>query len=394
VTPSARPGSSRDDASASRTPDTALAFALFCRVVDNFGDAGVCWRLARQLAGEHASTVDLWIDRPDTLASIEPRIAAAGPGSLDGVRVHHWVGEPDAPDAQVVVSAFGCELPGPLRARLAGGARRPLWVNLEYLSAEPWVDGCHGLVSVRPADGAREHFFYPGFTAATGGLLRERGLLARRDAFVDGGQAPRWLAARGLAPQPGERLLSLFCYPQAPVAALIQALQASPSHWRVLVPAGIAERAVADFLGAPLPVGEACRRGRLSLQRFALLPQDDFDRLLWSCELNFVRGEDSWIRAHWAGRAFVWQPYPQAGATHMVKLEAFLSRVRAAGALPEPAVALMRAWSGDGDLGRHWPAFEQELAATGAAQRRWAAGLAQQPDLAEALMRFCATRLG
>ena len=35
---------------------------VFCRVVDNYGDAAVCWRLARQLADEHGARVRLWID--------------------------------------------------------------------------------------------------------------------------------------------------------------------------------------------------------------------------------------------------------------------------------------------------------------------------------------------
>src|SRR5690606_30448293 len=94
------------------------------------------------------------------------------------VRVEPWPDSappatpaPGRPD--VVLSAFGCEPPGWIRSMLAGGPARPLWIHLEYLSAEPWVDGCHGLSSLKP-DGAVEHFFYPGFTPATGGLLRER----------------------------------------------------------------------------------------------------------------------------------------------------------------------------------------------------------------------------
>jgi uncharacterized repeat protein (TIGR03837 family) len=375
----------------------APRFAIFCRVVDNYGDAGVCWRLARQLAREDlASAVALWIDRPDTLAAIEPRVAAAAgtPIHVDGVRVQRWQGEPDVPPAEVVLTAFGCEPPAPVRARLAGGAGSPLWVNLEYLSAEPWVDGCHGLVSVRPSDGAREHFFYPGFTAATGGLLRERGLLASRDAFFAADAAPGWLAAHGLAAEPGEGLVSLFCYPQAPAAALLRALAASARRWRVLVPAGIAERAVEDFLGAPLATGETVRRGALTLRRFALLPQDDYDRLLWSCDLNFVRGEDSWIRAHWAGRPFVWQPYFQDDGAHLAKLEAFLGRVRADAALPDAAAALMRAWAGGrGPIAQAWTGFEAELPAIARAQARWAAGLAARPDLGAALAAFCRARL-
>ncbi|HET9045379.1 MAG TPA: elongation factor P maturation arginine rhamnosyltransferase EarP, partial [Casimicrobiaceae bacterium] len=40
----------------------AQRWDVFCKVVDNFGDAGVCWRLARQLVAEHDLAVTLWID--------------------------------------------------------------------------------------------------------------------------------------------------------------------------------------------------------------------------------------------------------------------------------------------------------------------------------------------
>jgi hypothetical protein len=65
-----------------------LRFEIFCRVVDNFGDAGVCWRVARQLAREHGFAVRLWIDRVETLAAFEPRAAAGA--VVDGVRIAPW----------------------------------------------------------------------------------------------------------------------------------------------------------------------------------------------------------------------------------------------------------------------------------------------------------------
>jgi uncharacterized repeat protein (TIGR03837 family) len=59
---------------------------------------------------------------------------------------------------------------------------------------------------------------------------------------------------------------------------------------------------------------------------YPFLNHDDFDDLLWSCDLNFVRGEDSWIRAIWAGKPFIWQPYIQENNIHLIKLKAFLKR--------------------------------------------------------------------
>jgi uncharacterized repeat protein (TIGR03837 family) len=158
---------------------------IFGKVVDNFGDAGVGWRLARQLASEHAQDVTLWQDDLATLARIAPGVDPhKDVQSAAGVTVRRW-NEPlaDPRPADVVVEAFGCGLPPAYVAAMARARPAPAWLILEYLSAETWVDGAHGLTSPHPQFSLPRRFFFPGFTAKTGGLIRERGLLDARDAF-------------------------------------------------------------------------------------------------------------------------------------------------------------------------------------------------------------------
>ncbi|HYF59804.1 MAG TPA: elongation factor P maturation arginine rhamnosyltransferase EarP, partial [Burkholderiaceae bacterium] len=217
-----------------RTSPPPRRWDLFCRVVDNLGDAAVTWRIARQLAGEHGVAPRLWIDAPEALARLVP---GAAPGlEVDGVRIERW--DPDAPGlarpapaevADVVVAAFGCDPPEGYRAAMR--TRRPVWLNLEYLSAERWIDDHHGLPSPKP-DGLVEHFFFPGFGEATGGLPREADLFARRAAFLaDPAARAAFLASIGVEAVPGERLASVFCYPGSPVGALADALAAR--GWRL-----------------------------------------------------------------------------------------------------------------------------------------------------------------
>lgn len=195
-----------------------LRWDVFCRVVDNYGDAGFCWRLARQLVREHGQQVRLWIDDLPTLGALLPDAAA---GTVrDGVRIEAWqeadprlAAPPAEAVADVVIGALGCTLPEGYRAAM--GVRRPVWIDLEYLSAEGWVRTHHGLPSPKP-DGLVEHFFFPGFDASTGGLLRETDLLARHDAFDDAARSA-FLASLGVAPRPGEPIASLFCYPDAQI---------------------------------------------------------------------------------------------------------------------------------------------------------------------------------
>lgn len=355
-----------------------MRWDLFCQVIDNHGDAGVCWRLARELA-ERGDTVRLWIDDPAPLAWMAP---AGHPG----VAVHPWHADfPEVKPGDAVIEAFGCNPPDSYLAALARATadrgRQPAWLNLEYLSAEPYVARCHGLpspVSVGPAAGLQRHFFYPGFSARTGGLLRESGLADRQAAF----DAAAWRRAQGIEAN-GRRLVSLFCYEPPALALALAQLAASAAATTLLVTAGraaAATRVAVQALDRGQPGWNA--RGQLRLHPLPLLSQAGYDELLWACDLNFVRGEDSAVRALLAGRPFVWQLYPQADGAHLPKLEAFL------GWLQPPAdwAAFHRAWNAPGPC--ELPAIDVAAWAPAAARAReqaWAL-----PELAAGLRAFAA----
>lgn len=385
---------------------------ILCKVVDNFGDAGVCWRLARSLAAAGDFEPTLVIDQPATLAAIEPRLAQQRAGGrapqdmqIDGVRIIERASVERAPAdglPAVITSAFGCEPPAWLRARLAGGPRRPLWLQLEYLSAEDWIEDVHGLVSIKPADAAREHFLYPGFTERTAGLLREPGLLERRDEFRAADGPATLLARLHATPAPGQRVVSLFCYASAPLAPWFSALAAGAAPTLVCVAGGSAEGALEAVLGRTLPVGQRAGVGQVEFVRLPMLDQAGYDQLLWSCAFNAVRGEDSWLRAHWAGVPFVWQAYPQADGAHLIKLDAFLRKMRLGAPESDPehqAIhALMHAWNGDPTyaIASAWRAFETRLEASDelpARYRSWVASLEGQTSLTERLTQYCLDRL-
>ncbi|MBV8034897.1 elongation factor P maturation arginine rhamnosyltransferase EarP [Roseateles sp.] len=330
---------------------------IFCRVIDNHGDLGVCWRLARDLAAR-GHMARLWVDDAAALAWMAPDRPA-------GIALHTWPeGDVAAQPGDVVIEAFGCELPPAFIARMAARTPPPRWVNLEYLSAEDYVERSHGLASPQfhgPGAGLSKRFFYPGFTRRTGGLLREPGLLEA----IGGFDGPAWLARRGWAPHPGERVVSLFAYANPALPALLDALAGQPTL----------------LLACPGPL-QALVTARPGLRTVALpyLPQDDYDRLLWACDLNFVRGEDSFVRAQWAGKPLVWHIYPQHDEAHRAKLEAFMSRA----ALPEAWRAVWRGWNGFTPL----PATLDGLAAASAHAPAWRAQLTAQPDLLTQLQSF------
>lgn len=322
----------------------ATTLTLFCQVVDNFGDIGICWRLARQLTQEHGLAVTLWVDDLASFQRICPTLQCQlSQQQVEGVAVRYWDRDPaaglfftPAEVGDIVVEFFGCALPPGFLEAMAARAQPPVWLNLEGLSAEDWVESCHGLAS--PARlGLSRYFYFPGFTQQTGGLLRESALLAQRDQFqADRVAQTAFLAELGLsADEIAATKISLFCYPSAPVSALFDIWQASTVPLTCLVPEGVASAAVSAFFGPavltpfvaqPVPAGAVCSRGGLTVRVLPFVAQPAYDQLLWACDLNFVRGEDSFVRAQWAGRPFVWQLYEQDENLHHVKLQAFLAR--------------------------------------------------------------------
>jgi uncharacterized repeat protein (TIGR03837 family) len=354
---------------------------LFCRVVDNYGDAGVCWRLARQLAREYDWEVRLWIDDPTPLAGLRPGIDPARDGQeIDGVVVRHWTQHfPALKPGQVVIEAFACELPPSFVAAMALQVRPPVWVNLEYLSAEDWVAGCHGLPSPHASHPLQKYFFFPGFAPGTGGLLRERNLKF------------------GLQTPSSEQDLSvsLFCYENPALPRLLDCWSSGPDPLNCLVADGLARRQAELWLGEGLPVGSEATRGNLRICAVPFVSQDDYDARLATCHLNFVRGEDSFVRAQWAERPFVWQIYPQDADVHHAKLDAFLARY-AAGLEQEVTKALTtfwHAWNGRGDVAAAWPAFRGVLPGLTLHAPAWAEAASQPGDLAQNLVRFSLDRL-
>jgi len=355
---------------------------IFCRVIDNHGDLGVCWRLARQLA-ETGHSVRLWIDRPEDLRWMAPQ-------GHPRVEVHGWDDVRYGPPGEVVIEAFGCELPSAVQAAIAQTAQstgaQPVWINLEYLSAEAYVARQHRLPSPvlsGAAKGCTKWFFFPGFTPDTGGLLREPDLPARQARF----QPDAWLAQLGLPLRAQAHLISLFCYEPAGLPAFWQQLGQAHRPVDLLVTPG---RATAAIEAVCRTHGEPDANAALRVHHLPWLPQPDFDHLLWSCDLNLVRGEDSLVRALWAGQAFVWQIYPQDDDAHHAKLTAFLDQLQAPATLRQAHAT----WNGldgatlpaliDPTLWTDWATHLRQARA-----RLW-----QQTDLATQLIDFCAERAG
>jgi uncharacterized repeat protein (TIGR03837 family) len=309
------------------------------------------------------------------------------PQACPGVEVRAWTSPLQlrgVAAGDVLVEAFGCDVAPEFIAihaqQVKAEGAKPAWINLEYLSAEAYVERSHGLpspVMSGPGTGLTRHFFYPGFTPRTGGLLREPDLMQRQARF----DRAAWLRENGIDWRSGEQRVSLLCYEPHALPRLLEQLASQPSPTRLLVTAGRAAAAVQaalQNLDRAQPLWDEL--GSLSISYLPLLDQIDFDHLLWSCDLNFVRGEDSLVRALWAGKPLVWQIYPQHDDAHHSKLEAFLDMIEA----PPSLRQFHRSWNdvGQGPLG------PMELQAWGDSIQSTRERLLQQRDLVSQLLEF------
>jgi uncharacterized repeat protein (TIGR03837 family) len=378
---------------------------VFCRVVDNFGDAAVCWRLACGLAAlPSRPRVRLWIDEPQVLHALVPPIDPnVAQQTHAGVEVWRLVEEPyfGAP-ADVAVDGFGGGLPEVYAHAMVERVPRSLWIVLEYLSAEAWVASHHRLPSPHPHLPLQRYFFFPGVAPGTGGLLREAGLTARRQAFVaDPQQSGAFWHDAGFAAPPGDAaVVSLFGYENAPLAKLVEGWAAGSEAVVAGAPPSRLAAELASLVGARGAPGDAHRFGSLEVRFMPFLAQDRYDQLLWLSDWNFVRGEDSFVRAQWAERPFLWHIYPQAEGAHLAKLEAFLD-LYCTGLEPAMAGALrslFRAWNrapsySPGDVVGAWRALSSGREELRRHARSWAGYAAQAGDLAMNLATFCTKRL-
>lgn len=364
---------------------------IFCHVVDNFGDIGVCWRLARQLAEEYSFHVRLWVDDLSALAKLYPPLVESAVRQQVGeIEVCHWQSNFPAVDiADVVIEAFACELPASYVAGMQRRSTEPIWINLEYLSAESWVEDCHQLPSVSARSSLKKYFYFPGFTPNTGGLLRERNLLETRHAFDASAAGAFWkrLGITSTA-QSDELRVSLFCYENPSLPRLLECWADGPTEIRLLATPGAATRQVAEYLGEQLTVGASRQHRSLTVQAVPFLSHGDYDRLLWACDLNFVRGEDSFVRAQWAERPFVWQIYPQSENTHLAKLDAFLNLYLDGFSQPVDVRTFWNAWNCGGDIASAWQGFAEQRGSLEQHGKEWSRRLDRWGNLADNLVRF------
>lgn len=316
------------------------ALDIFCTIVDNYGDGGFSYRLARSYKKRHPErTVRLFVDQPEALQHM--RLAD------DRVEIVSQAVVP-AVMAPLVVETFGCTVPDPYLEKIKKETK--LWINIEYLSAEPWTANVHGKESPQGIPGLKKIFYMPGFSANTGGILTD---------FVS--------SATNTA-----NTVSVFTYRQD-FSALLNNLP--PSTLLIF------DTYAQDILRT--------QQNKFPQHTFIMQPfvsQDAYDTILAGSTLNLVRGEESLVRAILAGKPFLWQAYPQDNNHQLVKTAAFLELFKphfSDARIFEAYRTLTQAWNGDSAAISvdNWPIFLENLPSVTLATRAFGRYLRQNCDM-------------
>lgn len=279
---------------------------IFCDVIDNFGDAGFCLRLSRDLCKFY--NVTLFCNNLAVLKKITNKEDL----SSSKLQIYSW---PDSNDyyqvPNIVIEAFSCRVPACLINEYKKNP--PLIIELEYLTAEPFADSCHGLASF--SDGLPRYFFFPGFTHKTGGLIFEKDFIesANKSSIFNSSSTKK---------------LTLFSYHEANHYSLIKALNKSKFNFEISLFEGLQLDAINKLLNTNLRIGDSLTLDNLKFKVIQMVSQKEYDKLLINSDLNLVRGEDSVVRAMFAGKPFLWNIYPQKENAHKLKLEALFSRMK------------------------------------------------------------------
>ncbi len=364
------------------------SYDIFCKLVDNYGDIGVCWRLAKQLYDEHDIEVQLYVDNLTAAKQLIPKLDDGKKTQvIDGISINRFDINTEFQEiAGVVIEAFACGLPKHYQESMQATS---IWVNLEYLSAEPWVADFHAKHSKFSHTNFVRHFFFPGFQAQTGGLLREQDLIVSRDAFAKEHQKLSFLNKFDIVDDDSLKV-SLFSYQHASIGALFDDIANGTHQVTVFAPMNPHLQTCAPFLNkASFEVGERLFKGKLILQILPFMSQIEYDQLLWFCDVNFVRGEDSWVRAIWSGKPFIWQPYVQVENVHLNKLNAFIDFYYDQFDDKSVVSDMHSAWSNGNSNASCWEAYIESLTRVKHWCTKQSEQLAEQNPLATQLVTFC-----
>ena len=279
---------------------------IFCQVIDNYGDVGVAYRLAREFKRVYPNKkLRFVINQTEELNLIRKSEDIEIILYKDFSKIEN--------SADLIIESFGCEIPKKYMDKALKNSK--LIINLEYFSAEKWVDDFHLQESFLGGN-LKKYFFIPGLSEKSGGILLDNEFLERKKKVK--ANKEYYLEKFGIKGK-YDLIGSVFSY-EKNFDSLIEELKKLDKKIILLI---LSEKTQKNFIKY---FDNGNNYDKIKFVKLPFFTYDKYEELLALCDFNLVRGEDSFVRALLLGKPFLWHIYPQDENTHIKKLESFLEK--------------------------------------------------------------------
>lgn len=291
-----------------------MNISVLCKVVDNFGDIGVGWRLCKSINNEQLTMnnndkVQLIVDDLCAFNKIDDRVKTDCTFQvIDGIEIYDWkdeelchkvFSENDGEKLSIILELFQCGRPAWMEKILFEEKleRTVHIIMIDYLTAEKYAEDFHLLESLTRSKKVQKVNFMPGFTEKTGGLIIDE----------------QW---KTLAEYDCNGPVLVFTYERNWSGLVNGIVESNHKNTKVFVAQG---RGKQSFVQA--------WEKQNNLEELPYLNQPEWDKMMKTCSVLFIRGEESMSRACLSGIPFVWHAYPQSEEYQLVKVNALLERM-------------------------------------------------------------------
>ena len=279
---------------------------IFCQVIDNYGDVGVAYRLAREFKRVHPNKkLRFVINQTEELNLIRRSEDIEIILYKDISKIEN--------SADLIIESFGCEIPKEYMDKALKKSK--LIINLEYFSAEKWVDDFHLQESFLGGN-LKKYFFIPGLSKKSGGILLDNEFLERKKKVEANKE---YYLEKFEIKEKYDLIGSVFSY-EKNFDSLIEELKKLDKKIILLI---LSEKTQKNFIKY---FDNGNNYDKIKFVKLPFFTYDKYEELLALCDFNLVRGEDSFVRALLLGKPFLWHIYPQDENTHIKKLESFLEK--------------------------------------------------------------------
>lgn len=304
---------------------------IFCEIIDNFGDIGVVYRISKELKKIFQNVrIRMVLNRLEEFKAINKKVKDIDFQEIDGLIcvTEKYVKENAETfgTADVFIEAFGCNVPEEYIKRAKENSK--LWINLEYLSGEKWIEDFHLCESLIDSKTLKKIFYMPGFSEKSGGVIIDSGFLERKEY----GKNNREEVLKKYFPNVDikDKLIgTVFSY-EKNFDNLLEVLKDYERETLLILMGEKTQKSFSEILQKKLRenFGKIIKYGKITMMYADFLSQEEYEEVISAADFNFTRGEDSFVRGILLEKPFMWHIYLQEEKAHMDKIKAFTERFR------------------------------------------------------------------